>query len=298
MPLRKPAAPGKLLLLPPERIRPNPDQPRRCFDREALVELAASIAQHGLLQPVTVRKSGGDYLLVAGERRLRAAKLAGIGEIPCLLLPVNEAQSGLLALVENLQRRDLDYWEQAEGIARLMGVYGLSQDQAAQRLGMSQSALANKLRLLKHPPAVRAALRQQGLSERHARALLRLPEAQRLEAVAQIARRGLNVAQTEAWVEGRLGGARGEPPEAPGEETPPSVRPARKLVVRDLRLFLNSVDHHLETLRSSGIPADLQRSETPEEIVLTIRLPKARGSRPNPEAAGRDIPKQGSHPGP
>lgn len=259
---------GQILLLPPEQIRPNPGQPRRAFDRESLQELAASIAQHGLLQPITVRRQGDCYELVAGERRLRAARMAGLAEIPCILLSLNEEQSGLLSLVENLQRQDLDCWEEAEGIARLMRLYGLNQEEAAKRLGKSPSAVANKLRLLKHSPAVRAALRANGLSERHARALLRLSEeSQRLEAIAVIARRDLNVAKTEAYVDELL------------------LRPhrerqgQRKLLVRDLRLFLNSVDRHLETLKQAGIPAEVQREETEEAVVLTIRLPKERFSQ-------------------
>lgn len=256
------AGAGRLLLLPPEQIRPNPGQPRRYFDRAGLEELAASIAQHGMLQPLTVRRQGTGYELVAGERRLRAAKMLGMTEVPCLLLSLTEEQSGLAALVENLQRRDLDCWEQAEGIARLMRLYVLSQEQAAARLGISPSAVANKLRLLKHSPAVRAALRDHGLSERHARALLRLPtEDQRLEAIGIIVRGDLNVAKTEALVEAML-------------TKQPKPKPKRKLLVRDLRLFLNSVDRHLETLKLAGFPAGTTREETESEIILTIRLPK------------------------
>ena len=253
---------GVLLMLPPERIRPNPAQPRRSFDRAGLEELAESISRHGLLQPVTVRRQGEVYELIAGERRLRAARLAGLAEIPCLLLDLDGEQSSLAALVENLQRRDLDCWEEAEGIARLMRSWGLTQEQAAARLGKSPSAVANKLRLLKHSPAVREALREHGLSERHARALLRLPEeAQRLEAVEAIVKGDLTVARTEALVERML-------------REQPKPKPARKLLVKDLRLFLNSVDRHLETLRQAGIPAAAQREETEEELVLTIRLGK------------------------
>ena len=253
---------GRLLLLSPEQIRPNPSQPRRTFDRAGLEALAASIAQHGMLQPLTVRRQGSGYELVAGERRLRAARMLGIAEVPCLLLSLTEEQSGLAALVENLQRRDLDCWEQAEGIARLMRLYALSQEQAAARLGISPSAVANKLRLLKHSPAVRAALRDHGLSERHARALLRLSdEDQQLEAIGFIVRGDLNVAKTEALVEAML-------------TKQPKPKPKRKILVRDLRLFLNSVDRHLETLKQAGFPAGTTREETEAEIILTIRLPK------------------------
>ena len=255
--------PGRLLLLPPEEIRPNPGQPRRCFDREGLQELAASIAQHGVLQPISVRRVGDAYELIAGERRLRAARLAGLTEIPCILMRLDELQSGLLALVENLQRRDLDCLEEAEGIARLIQLYGLSQDQAARQLGKSQSAVANKLRLLKLGPEVRAALRQQGLSERHARALLRLPEdSRRLEAIQEIARRDLTVAKTEEYIQQLL--------------TQALPRKPAKLLLKDLRLFLNSLDRHMETLRLSGIRGELAREETEDQIVLTIRLPKKR----------------------
>ena len=267
---------GKLLLLPPELIRPNPGQPRRSFDRESLQELAASIAQHGLLQPLTVRKTGSVYELVAGERRLRAARLAGLTELPCLLLNLDDSQSGLLALVENLQRKDLDCWEEAEGIERLMRLYGLRQEEIAARLGKSPSAVANKLRLLKHSPAVRAALREHGLSERHARALLKLPEeAQRLEAVARIVSRDLTVARTEALVEEMLARS-------------PKPRPRRKLLLKDLRLFLNSLDRHLETLRQAGIEAAAERAETEEAIVLTITLPKAQKADSMPKFQNAD----------
>ena len=259
---------GRLLLLPPELIRPNPSQPRRYFDREGLEALAASIAQHGMLQPLTVRRQDGGYELIAGERRLRAAKMAGLAEVPCLLLSLTEEQSGLAALVENLQRKDLDCWEQAEGIARLMRRYALSQEQAAARLGMSPSAVANKLRLLKHSPAVRAALRDHGLSERHARALLRLSdEDQQLEAIGIIVRGDLNVAKTEALVEDML-------------TRQPRLKPKRKLLIRDLRLFLNSVDRHLETLKQAGFSAGTTREETETEIILTIRLPKQQKQQP------------------
>ena len=265
----KPEA-GTLLSLPPEQIRPNPAQPRRRFDPGELRELAESIARHGLLQPVTVRRAGESYELVAGERRLRAAKLAGLERIPCLLLRLDEAQSGLLALVENLQRRDLDCWEEAEGIARLLRLTGMTQEEAAASLGKSPSALANKLRLLQHSPAVREALREHGLSERHARALLRLPEETRLEAVETIARRGLNVARTEAYIDALL------------SRSPKPAKP--RLLLRDARLFLNSVDRHLETLRKAGIPAELRREETEDALILTIRLPKRQSPEPqNPQ---------------
>ena len=274
---------GRVLFLPPELIRPNPDQPRRIFDQQALQELADSIVQHGLIQPISVRRQGGAYELVAGERRLRAARMAGLEEVPCVLMAVDGAQSGLLALVENLQRRDLDYLEQAEGIARLMQLYGLNQEQAARRLGKSPSAVANKLRLLKHSPAVRAALRQSGLSERHARALLKLPgEEERMKAIREMACREMTAARAEAYVDQLL--ARAHQPR----------QGMRKFLVRDVRLFLNSVNHHLETMKNAGIQTACSREDTEEEIVLTIRLPRRIGPGARNPAGGGMLPQRDS----
>ncbi len=247
-----------------DRIRPNPSQPRRIFDPVGLQELADSIRQHGILQPLTVRKTADGLELVAGERRLRAARLAGLREVPCIFVSVDDEQSGMLALVENLQRRDLDYLEEAQGLANLMERYGLSQEQAARKVGKSQSAVANKLRLLKHPPQVLEALRQTGLTERHARALLRLPEELRLEAVGRIAARSLTVAQAEQYIESLL-------------QAMPARKPP-KYLFRDVRVFLNSLDRSLAMIRSAGIDCACGREETDREIVLTIRLPKERGA--------------------
>ncbi len=259
---------GKILYLPVEAIYPNPSQPRKIFDSGGLQELAASIRTYGILQPLTVRRRNGEYELVAGERRLRAAKIAGLTEVPCILLTVDEEQSGMVALVENLQRRDLDYIEEAQGLARLMRQYGLNQEQAAARVGKSQSAVANKLRLLRHSPAVLDALRENGLSERHARALLRLPtEEERLAALAVVVRQQLNVAKTEEYIEALLEKQRRQEPK----------KGIRKLIVRDVRLFINSVNHNLDLIRSAGIRAEASQEETDSEIVLTIRLPKRAG---------------------
>lgn len=260
---------GRVAFVPIDRIRPNPAQPRKVFDRQGLEELAASIAQYGVIQPLSVRRQADGYELVAGERRLRASRLAGLTEVPCILLSVDEESSGMIALVENLQRRDLDYMEEAEGLARLMRLYGLSQEQAAQRVGKSQSAVANKLRLLRHSPQVLAMLRENQLSERHARALLRLPEEEdRLAVLQTVIRQQLNVAKTEAYIDAYL---------AKKNAQDPPKRGIRKLIVRDVRLFLNSVNHSLELVRSAGIQAETKQEETDREIVLTIRLPKRAG---------------------
>ena len=250
--------------IPLGRIRPNPQQPRRSFDEEGLAELAASIRSCGILQPLTVRRAGDGYELVAGERRLRAARIAGLREVLCLVAQVGEEDSALLALMENLQRRDLDCWEEAQAIARLISRYGLSQEEAARRLGRAQPTVANKLRLLRLPEDVRALLRENGLTERHARALLRLqdPEVQR-RAAGDMVRRGMNVAQAEAYVEKLLQSA---------QVTPPRGRST--YIIKDVRLFLNSVDRGLHLMRQAGVDAGWNRQDTDREILLTIRIPK------------------------
>ena len=192
------AAKRQVLDLPVAEIRPNPRQPRRDFPPGELAELALSISQVGVLQPLTVRRTPGGWELIAGERRLRAAQLAGLPRVPCLPMEADSDASALLALVENLQRQDLTVWEEAAALRQLIDRHHLSQEEAAQRVGKSQSAVANKLRLLKLPEDVIATLRSHRLTERHARSLLRLgsPEAQRA-ALEEILKRGLNVAQTE-----------------------------------------------------------------------------------------------------
>lgn len=256
--------PGRVVLLPLGDIHPNPSQPRRVFDPAGLQELAASIAQYGILQPLTVRKTPDGVELVAGERRLRAARLAGLREAPCLVISVDEQESGLLALVENLQRRDLDFIEEAAGIARLMQQYHLSQQEAARRLGKSQSAVANKLRLLRLPPTVLDRLRQAGLSERHARALLRLPEeGMQLRVLERMAAGGWTVARTEQYIDALLAA--------------PAEKPKRELAsfrLRSARVLINSVQHQLELARSAGVMAGSEQTENEREIVFTIRIPK------------------------
>ena len=255
----------RVTMIAPEYISPNPDQPRRYFDPDGLSELADSIRAHGILQPLSVRrKGGGRYELIAGERRLRAAMICGLEQVPCLVLEVSRESSCLLSLIENLQRRDLDCWEEAAAIARLISRYGLSQEEAARRLGRAQPTVANKLRLLRLPEDVRALLRENGLTERHARALLRLqdPEVQR-RAAGDIVRRGMNVAQAEAYVEKLLQSA---------QVTPPRGRST--YIIKDVRLFLNSVDRGLHLMRQAGVDAGWDRQDTDREILLTIRIPK------------------------
>ena len=253
---------GGILSVRVEDISPNPVQPRRRFDEEALRELSESIRSYGILNPLTVRLRCGQYELVAGERR----------EVPCILMDVNMEDAGLLALVENLQRRDLDFLEEAEGLHKLIRMFGMSQEEAARRIGKSQSAVANKLRLLKLPEDVLEALRENRLSERHGRALLRLPDAAaQRAALAVILEQGMTVAAAEAYIDGLLSSA-------PPEEQPEAEKKERKrtFVLKDLRLFLNTVSRSVDMMRQGGIGADMKREETEDALILTISIPKPR----------------------
>ncbi len=248
---------GRVIFLPARAIRPNPAQPRKIFRQEALEELADSIFQHGILQPLSVRRTDAGYELIAGERRLRAAQMAGLSEIPCIVMTMDEKESGMAAMIENLQRQDLDFVEEAKGIANLLETWAISQEQVAKILGKSQSSVANKLRILRHSPKVLEALRQGNLTERHARALLRLPsEEQKLAVISAIVQLGLNVAKTEQYIDRLLQ----MPPE---KEKKPNIK-----------AFLQNLTQTLTRIQLSGIPAVSERRETENEIVLTITIPK------------------------
>ena len=254
--------------IPIEQIAPNPAQPRRHFDPQELAELAESIRLHGILQPLTVQKGRCAYTLVAGERRLRAAGLAGLDTVPCVILNIDEESRAVLALIENLQRSGLHYLEEAEAIARLITTFHLSQEEAAAKLGKSQSAVANKLRLLRLSSPCAELLRRHQLTERHARALLRLSdEEQRIAALEHIAGQHLNVAQTEAYIEALLQEV---------QAAPPSRRPS--YIIKDVRLFLNSVNRGMETIRRAGVNARYDKQESEEEITITIQIPKRKAA--------------------
>ena len=248
---------GRVVFLPARAIRPNPAQPRKLFRQEALTELSDSIRQHGILQPLSVRRVEGGYELISGERRLRAAQQAGLTDIPCILMQMDDRESGMAAMVENLQRQDLDFVEEAMGISRLLTQWHMSQEQAARMLGKSQSAIANKLRLLRHSEPVLTALREGELTERHARALLKLPtEEEKLAAIGEILRQGMSVARTEKYVEALLEKREDKPAKA------------------NVGAFLNNLTQSLQKIQSSGIPAVSERRETDSQIVLTITIPK------------------------
>lgn len=249
---------GRVVFLPVKSIRPNPAQPRKIFREEALDELAMSIRMHGILQPLSVRRVGGNvYELIAGERRLRAGIMAGLTEIPCIIMNMDNKESGMAALLENLQRQDLDFIEEARGIMLLMDSYSMSQEETAKLLGKSQSAIANKLRLLRHSPPVLDAIRQANLTERHARALLKLPtEPQKMQAISTIAKLNMNVARAERYIDSLL------------EDAEPRNRKT------NVGSFLNNLTQTLAKIQMSGIPAVSERKETDSQIVFTITIPK------------------------
>lgn len=266
MSLFQKAGKRQVLELPTRDIRPNPHQPRQEFAPEELAELALSISQVGVLQPLSVRRTAAGWELIAGERRLRAAELAGLHRVPCLPVEADDDDSALIALVENLQRKDLNVWEEAAALRQLIDRHHLSQEEAARRVGKSQSSVANKLRLLKLPQDVIDGLRANRLSERHARALLRLPdETSQRQTLALILKDHLTVAETERYIDAFL---------AKQPANPKSGR--RTFLLKDVRLFLNSIEHNLDVMKQGGIQADMQTRETDEELILTISIPKNR----------------------
>ena len=257
----KPRTAGQVLLIPNDQIYPNPNQPRQVFDQEELVNLAISIRMNGILQPITVRQTDKGYELVSGERRLRASRLAGLISIPCIVVDVNNMKSAVFALIENLQRQNLNYFEEALAIERLMNEYGISQEDAARRLGKAPSTVSNKLRLLSLPEKARICLMENGLTERHARALLKLDKDEVLDVLDKIIERKLNVTQTEELVEDIV-----SKKDMPKRQT--------KRMFSDVKIFLNTINSAVDTMKKSGIGADIKREDTGESYIYRIEIPK------------------------
>ncbi|MFV0315314.1 MAG: nucleoid occlusion protein [Anaerotignum sp.] len=254
--------------LPIEKIRPNPYQPRKYFNITALEELAESITAYGILQPLTVRKMGGGYYeLVAGERRLRAADMAGLKTVPAILLQVSDSDSAILAFIENIQRQNLSFLEEAEGYRNMMEDYGLTQEELASKLSKSQSAIANKLRVLKLEESVKKELLDHNFTERHARALLRLPDEQtRLMVMAQMIREEMNVKRTEELVERTL--------EEMRQRYADKGMRREKRYITDFRLFTNTIKQSLEVIRRSGVDVVYEDTQNEEECEIVIRIRK------------------------
>lgn len=253
--------------IPVVQIKPNRSQPRVDFSVEELESLKDSIKENGILQPLTVRKiTASEYELISGERRLRASIMAGLEEVPCILMECDEKQSAIFALLENLQREDLNPFEEAEGIQRLIIDLSITQEEAAVKLGKKQSTIANKLRLLKFKQEERVCMIESGLSERHARALLKLKdEEDRKIALGQIIAKGLNVQQTEEFVKQML----------MKDQTKLNMESShRKVIIKDVRIFMNTIDRAIHTMRVSGIDAISEQNETDEYLEYTVKIPK------------------------
>ena len=255
-------------------ISRNPNQPRRYFDPEAIATLAESIRQYGVLNPLTVRRTaGGGYELAAGERRLRAARVAGLTDVPCLLINADGEDSSVIALVENLQRRDLDFFEEANGFKRLIDQFGLTQEEAARKVGKTQSAVANKLRLLRLSQQNMELIRRNNLTERHARALLRLSEeADRINVTNYIIEHELNVSRTEEYIDEFLK-AKEKPEPLPEQDGGRHV----VRLFKDVRFFLNTLNRAVGVMVDAGIGATVQQQESDDGLTLTISIPHAKG---------------------
>lgn len=257
----------KVKAIPQERIFSSVNQPRKLFDEESLHELARNIEYCGLMQPVVVRKVGARFEIVAGERRYRACVMAGFREIPCMVTEASDELAEIMALSENVQRKNLDCFEVAESLGRMIKKYKLTQEECARRLGKSQSAVANKLRLLQLDKKLIALIRRDGLTERHARALLRIgDERLRVEAEKHMAAEGMNAMQAEAYAAALSSGA--------AAETASPAERHRVYVIKDIRVFFNSVSKAVDTMREAGIAATMERGEENENLVLTVRIPK------------------------
>ncbi|NLG88364.1 MAG: nucleoid occlusion protein [Clostridiaceae bacterium] len=255
----------KITYIPIENIRPNPYQPRRNFEHGALEELCKSIKEYGVIQPINVRKTSGNYYeLVSGERRLRASILAGLKEIPAIVIDVNEDDLAIMALIENLQREDLGYMEEAEGYSNLIKEHGLTQEELAQKIGKSQSTIANKIRLLKLPPMVKKILADNQLTERHARALLKLHDEQlQLKVLKKVCERGLNVKKTEELVQRAL-----------EKYTEPGTGRTITRSIKDIRIFVNTIRQAIDMMKKSGVNAKAAQIDRGEFVEFIVRIPK------------------------
>lgn len=257
---------NSVISVPVSMIEPNPAQPRTYFDDYALTRLAVSIQQNGIMQPLIVRKTALGYQLIAGERRLRAAKLVNMDYVPCIVSDKEDKDSAIMAILENIQRADLNYLEEAAAIKRLIDHFGLTQEEAAQRLGIAQSTVANKLRLLKFTEEEREAVLKYGLNERQARAILRLPEGRREQAAGEVYTAQLNTVQTDKYIDDLL--ARIE------EEN----KPKPKIITRTnpsttIGLYLNSFKRTVDQMKTAGIPCDFSKTRTEEFVQYTVKIP-------------------------
>ena len=271
---RKAVSEVKVVKVPIDTIFPNPYQPRKNFDDAALEDLSASIAQYGVLQPLLVSPAeDGRYMLIAGERRLRASKMAKLAEVPVIISEYTSQQIAEIALIENLQREDLHYLEEAEGYEKLMNQFHITQEAMAARVGKKQSTIANKLRLLRLSAPVRKVLMDAELSERHARALLKLPDDEkRLAVLETIVAKNFSVRQTEEYINKLLDGKSEE-------------KRKRMVIVNDVRIYLNSIKQVVDAVKTAGIPVAMEQTLEGDEVIISVRIknqkkPKGGNSKP------------------
>ncbi len=260
---------GTLCQLSVHTISPNPYQPRRSFNKDALAELSESIKKYGVLQPITVRKlSEGSYELIAGERRLRASMLAGLRKIPAIVVTLSDNDSAVVALVENIQRENLSFMEEAEAYRNLLYRHGLTQEELAASLGKTQSSVANKIRLLKLTKVIREIIKDNNLTERHARALLRLEDEKlQIKALEKITDKSLNVRQTDELIDEMLD-------KKPSKSEAYVIPRLKYTSPKDMRLFTNTLHHAIELIRRQGIDATSVETEYEDYIEYTITVPK------------------------
>jgi len=250
-------------------IIPNPFQPRKIFNPDSLQELAASIQEYGVIQPLIVRPIEKGFELVAGERRLRASKMVGLTEVPVIVKEFTDKEMAELAMIENLQREDLHFLEEAEGFQQLITSFGFTQEELAKRMGKNQSTVANKLRLLKLLPEVRAVVAAEKLTERHARSLLKIDEPRlQLEVLEIIKEKGLNVRATEELIEEFL--------EDIARQIEEKNTPKRNVVkvIRDVRIFINTINNVVGEMKKNGLKIKVKQEQDDEYIHINLRIPK------------------------
>lgn len=273
------ASADQVVQLDLSQLKANPFQPRKRFDPMELEELSRSIREFGVIQPILARKVGDGYEIVAGERRCRASRLAGLTRIPAVLRQLSDKEMAQIALIENLQRSDLNYFEEAEGYQRLMDEFGLTQEEVAVRVGKSQSAVANKLRLLKISGQVKEKVMVELVTERHIRSLLKLKEPEdQMKILQAIYENDLNVRETEGLIADFLAGrfVVGDG-KNPREEFSQEITPKRSKTHRlsgDMRIYYNTIKAAVETIRQAGLPAVISQEENEDHLLVTIRLPK------------------------
>lgn len=259
-------------------IVPNPNQPRKEFDERLLYGLAQSIRDYGFIQPLSVRKlssvnenSPPAYELIAGERRLRAAKILALETVPCMIVDADTQVSAELAIIENLQREDLNFFEQAKAIEKLIETYSYSQEQVARKLSVSQSYIANKLRILRLTPEEREMILESGLTERHARAFIRISDVgERQKIILTVINRVMNVSMTEQYIDRFLLG------ESSTEETKSEIKHKRLMVMKDVKMFLNSIDKAVDMVTQSGINIKSEKIDKGEYIEVFLKIPKTK----------------------